>query len=129
MSKILDLQVIDRWSLWEQGIHPPIRLKYFNNERFEAIKALWQKICKRWPKPEKPVERRLKKTNTQVYFDKELFEYESYWEARETRYWQWMRVHEYFRSFTDEWYQYQAMMAQKLIKRHHIDRMLIHYNY
>jgi hypothetical protein len=72
------------WSLREQGIHPPIRLKYFNDVRFEAIKALWQKICKQWSKQEeKPAKRHFKKpvikpSGDKSYFDKELFEYQSY---------------------------------------------------
>ena len=123
--------MLGNWSLWEQGIHPPIRLKYFNNERFEAIKALWQRICKRWAKKAEKSSKKLviKQTEGQFCLDGDLFEYQSYWEARETRYWQWMRVHEYFRSFTDDWYEHQVKMASKLMNRHHIDRMLIHYNY
>jgi hypothetical protein len=118
-----------QWSLWEQGIHPPVRLKYFNEQRFEAIKALWQKICIRWPKKvEKPFKKIVIKPS-EPHLDRDLFEYKSYWEARETRYWQWMRVHEYFRGFTDDWYEHQITMAGKLMNRHHIDRMLISYNY
>jgi hypothetical protein len=120
------------WRLWEQGIHPPVRLKYFNDVRFEAVKALWQRFCKKWSKPDKKTATQPKATAKPVWAASEAFEYESceYKASREELHWRWMRVYEFYKEKNAEQrYEYQEAMAQKFMNRHHIDRMLIHYNY
>jgi hypothetical protein len=134
------LNKIFKWRLWEQGIHPPIRLKYFNDVRFKAINALWQRFYKKWSKKAeklekacviKPVEPR---SVQEVGSDKWTIQWQSTAENRLNQeyvsYWQWIRVHEYYndRNF-NEHYERQERRAQKMMNRHHIDRMLIHYNY
>jgi hypothetical protein len=60
------------------------------------------------------------------------FEYEAcnYAPSQQTQHWRWIRVYEYFKERnSNERYEFEEMMAQKLSKRHHIDRMLINYNY
>jgi hypothetical protein len=107
-----------------------VRLKFFNDKRYEAVKVLWNKFCKRWRPKAKVIEQ--SPVVKPQWVVAKIFEYESsqYRASREEEYWRWMRVNEHYRdNFKDEWYEYQEMMAQKLMKRHHIDRMLIHYNY
>jgi hypothetical protein len=63
---------------------------------------------------------------------RETFEYESsnYAASREALHWRWMRVYEYLKERnSDDRYEWQEEVAQKYMKRHHIDRMLIHFKY
>ena len=78
---------------------------------------------------ERPVERR---TEDGQRHDKVAFEYNSseYWKGRETEHWRWIRVYENWKErFRDERIGNQERMAENYIQHHHIDRMLIRYNY
>ena len=95
------------------------------------IKDLWQEFCKRW-NPKSKETAKLVVIKKGLELESEAFEYESkeYGNRWETEYWQWIRVYEYYKDRNaDRDYEYQQVMAEKLMKRHHIDRMLIHYNY
>jgi hypothetical protein len=125
------------WTLRAHPIHPPRpgRLKFFNDERFEAVIILWQKLCKRLSGQYRSVQKPLAEPQPIVKSEwvvPETFEYEScnYAPSHQTERWRWIRVYEYFKEKnSNERYEFEEMMAQKLSKRHHIDRMLIHYNY
>ena len=132
---------VGKRSLWEQGIHPrePGRLKFFNDKRFETVKVLWQRFYKRWSKKHgqavrtcvvKAIEPRLVQ---EAGPDKWTIQWESTAQARAdqeyVRYWQWIRVYEYYKDrFMDERYERQEIIAQKVMGRQRIDRMMITYN-
>lgn len=108
--------------------------------RFEAVKVLWQRFCEKFRAKDKKaakvcvVKAVEPQSKQEISPDRCEIEWQSTAEARlgknQLEYWRWIKAYEYYDDINfSERYERQERIAQKIMNRHHIDRMLIHYNY
>ena len=104
--------------LWEHRIHPPepVRLKFFNDKRYEAITGVWRRFCKKIVRGDeraskkiarKAVERRSKKEGRLRTFGFSGARSSVVDEAKWSKFWGWRRVieNDWARTYEDRYEQ------------------------